>query len=339
MSQGSVRTPSITERRSGNGAGDTCRAILPWLLGRGFPRNGMKNEQKMGAHDYPSFASFVRLYRMEHHTTLSVRAASIAAGFPEGTWSSVENGRWPRPASPKLHAIAHVLGVRPWPLAIIAGPKKETSSLNRIEEIVLDRLTLPTSWGALQGGAFLRRSRRKRPLAMVVAHWAERWPRIPGMDVEAWNAIETKGILPPLPEPPMPFQPPPGSRLDTLSGGWLWAFLDAATGDSQWAYYLLPGLSLAMGKSHPTVAQAADDKALWDSLAQAYSRSHTQQPEAFDDAGYYTEAVAVARAMQEAASTATSSQRLARISAVWETLTQEQQEHIMAVTEDLGKGK
>ena len=289
-------------------------------------------------HDYPSFAAYVRLRRMRS-TPFSVRRASVAAGLPEGTWGSLENGRLPRPSPANLHAIAHVLVVRTWPLALVAGIKP-ASPLNRLAGLLTDQLPQPEWWN-IRGGAFMRFARESagRNYETVAKTWLTKWPAIPALgSIDAWEALEAQGILPSLPSPPpQARQPQPKKDLAKLSGAWWWAILDAAVNDDQQALYLLPGFAVVVGEAHPEIARKSDELTAWEQLVGAYRQSHSRKPEDFDDAAYFAVSVQVAQDMLSEAGVETASQRLARISAVWEKLTQEQQEHVVAITADLAK--
>lgn len=288
----------------------------------------------LSVHDYPSFASFVRDRRMSS-TAYSVQKASLAAGFPPTTWSSIEGGRYPRPSRDKLHAVARVLDVRPWPLALIAGTKPK---LQRLGGLITDRLP-QAEWWNLRGGAFVRLAREKAGLSLEVAtqRWRERWPAIPALgSVSAWDILESKGLVPKLPAPPVAFMPDPPNDIAKLSGAWLWSILDAATGDPQTAFYLLPGLSVVVGEADHGVAVKSDESAAWDRLAQAYRECHTTRPESFDDAKYFETALVVAREMGTSAGLETASQKLARITAVWNQLNAEEQDHVVGIVEGLG---
>ncbi len=287
-------------------------------------------------HDYPSFASFVRLARIET-TQASVQKASVAAGFPATSWASLESGRFPRPSSTKLHAIARVLGIRPWPLAIIAGIKG--SALSQIGGLLTDRLP-QAPWWNLRGGNFVRlvRESEDRDYEAVIKRWQERWPAIPALgSVAAWRIIESEGVVPPLPAPPTAFQAAPTADLAKLDGAWWWALLDAVSGDATTAFYLVPAAAVVTGGAVIAIARKMDEKAAWDQLLDAYRQSYTKNPEAFDDAKYFAVAVRVAQAMRESAAIETSAQRLSRIAAVWESLSREQQEHVVAIVADLSK--
>lgn len=287
-------------------------------------------------HDYPSFASFVRLARSEL-TEYSVQKASVAAGFPATSWASLESGRFPRPSAAKLHAIARVLGIRPWPLAIIAAVRGST--LSQIGGLITDRLP-QAPWWNLRAGAFIRlvRESAERDYESVVKRWQERWPAIPALgSVVAWRIIESEGVVPPLPAPPTAFQATPARNLGKLDGAWWWALLDAAAGDSATAFYLVPGLAVVTGEAVIASAQKMDEKASWDQLLDAYRLSYTKNPEGFDDAKYFAVAVRVAQAMRESAAVETSAQRLSRITTVWDSLSREQQEHVVAIVADLSK--
>lgn len=283
-------------------------------------------------HDYPSLAAFVRLRRMQS-TSLSVRKASVAAGFAENTWSSLEGGHQQHPSHESLHAIARVLGMRPYPLALIAGAQSQ-SPLKKI-----GGLFLPAHpWWRERGGNFLRQARQDRTLDTVAEYFRTRWPLIPELaDPVVWDTLERTGTLPSLPIPPVKLEPRPGTRLDTMSGGWLWALLDAAVAEPERAYYLLPGLMYAVGRAPDSrLALAMDDLKAWTTLAETYTHCYTRHPEAFDDAEYYKVAARVADTMQSAAQVATAGQRLIRFTAIWANLSQEQQEHLLGLAEELG---
>ncbi len=94
---------------------------------------------------------------------------------------------------------------------------------------------------------------------------------------------------------------------------------------------------MAVGEAHLEIARKSDELAAWERLVDAYRQSHSLKPEAFDDAAYFAGSAVVAQDMLAEATVETASQRLARISAVWEKLTQDQQEHVVAITEDLSK--
>ena len=290
-------------------------------------------------YEYPSLAAFIRTFRM-HHTPLSIRAASVAAGFPVGSWGPHESGHLVHPSLKKIHGIAHALGVRPWPLAIIAGISE--TPLHRLGSLVLDH-ALPTSsqvWWNQRGGAFLRCARGDQALTTVASRWAQKWPHIPMLaNPQAWEILETTGILPPLPPPPPPLRSQiPPSPLRQVPGPWLWAVLDAATGDEVRAYYLLPGLALAMETANRDTAAACEDLTSWNVLADAFARCHAVKPavETFDDLQYFTAAQTLADTMRLAAEHMTSEQRLAQMTAIWESLSKEQQEHLLGLAEELG---
>ena len=288
-------------------------------------------------HDYPSLAAFVRLRRMRA-TSLSVRKASSAAGFAESTWSSLEGGHQQHPSHESLHAIARVLVIRPYPLALIAGAHSSRSPLKKIGGLFLS-FSPAHPWWRERGGNFLRHARQGRTLDTTTTYFQAQWPLIPELaDSNNWDAMERTGTLPSLPIPPVKLEPRPTARLDTMSGGWLWALLDAACGDPERAYYLLPGLMYAIGRAPDSrLAQAMDDLAAWNALSQSYTRCYTRQPEAFDDAAYFEAAARVAQAMRESASIETSAQRLSRITTIWDSLSREQQEHVVAIVSDLSQ--
>lgn len=291
-------------------------------------------------HEYPSFAAFVRFRRMSS-TSLSVRRSSIAAGLPESTWGSLENGQFPHPTPAKLHAIARVMGIRPYPLMLMSSAHE--SGIKRLGGIVLEKLSVPSRWWNLRGGEFIRLARENasRDYETAVKNWQERWPAISVLNsVTAWKTMESEGIVPRLPPPPSNLEPKPGTGLETLSGAWLWSLLAAAIGDPEQAYYLLPGFMYVMGRAGDRrTAQMMDETAAWTDLSQAYTRCYTRSPESFDNAAYFAVAADVAEAMRAAAAIETSAQRLARITAVWDGLSREQQEHVVAITEDLAKSK
>jgi len=297
------------------------------------------NGEKMSIHDYPSLASFVRRRRMVHRSDLSVRKASIAAGWPESTWGSIENGRLPRPGFQKLHAVAGIIKVRAWPLAIIAGIRP-VSRLNRLGGLIME--SLPQSdWWNIRGAQFVSRARQQagRNYDQVVARWRTEWPLVSELDsIDPWKHLESRGILPRLPSAPKSSrQPSPSNNFAQLSGAWWFAILDAAVGDPELAFYLLPGLAFVMGEAHPEIARKADETLAWERLVESYRACYTTKPEAFNDATYFESALTVARNMMSTANTETGSQKLARIAEKWSRLTPNQQDHVVSIVEDLGR--
>ncbi len=296
--------------------------------------------EEINIHDYPSLAAYVRLRRMAH-TTLSVRGASGSAGFPSATWGSIESGRLPRPSFSNLHAIARVLGVRPWPLALIAG-SKPLGRLSRIGELVTDHL--PTeNWWDQRGAAFLRsvRESRSRTLDEVADTWAANWPAIPEFaDPSAWTELERSGKAPELPKAPAKTrQPAPGHSIQTFAGGWWWALLSAACGDPEGGYYFVPAMGVVLGEAEIKVARAMDDSSSFERLVAAYESSRTPgRPETFDDRQYFALAEEVAHEMSAEGDTETPGQRLLRVETAWGDLSADQQEHVVALVEDLARG-
>jgi len=294
--------------------------------------------EKNSIHEYPSLAAYVRLRRMEA-THLSVRHASLSARLPEGTWGSIENGRLPRPSIQKLNAIARILEVRPWPLAILAGTKP-VSPLNRIGGLIMDHLP-PPEWWARRAGSFIAMARQEagRTHDLAARCWTEQWPAIPALASEgAWKIMETQGVLPALPAaPPSTRQPIPTQNLAQASGAWWWAIMWAVIGDPERALYLLPGIGVVSGVAHPEIAEKCDESDAWRTLVQAYRSAHHRKPESFDDSVYYAVAREVATALQAHATDETAGQRLARISAVWDRLSSAQQAHVVAIAEDLSE--
>ncbi len=287
-------------------------------------------------HEYPSLAAFLRLRRMA--TQYSVRKASIAAGFPSSTWGSLENSRMPKPSFENLHDIARVLKIRPWPLALIAGTKPRGKMLG---EYILEKLPVPHWWDQ-RGGNFLRlvREANDRTIEDVTKKWQVDWPAIPELsDPNAWEELERSGQLPPLPRAPIKSrQPTPGGSIQILSGGWWWSLLTAASGDSESAIYLLPGLVVILGKTGSKVASLMDDLRSFERLVDVAYKDPLSTRETFNDAKYFSVALEVARDMKEHAVSETQGQRLRRIEQSWGLLSYEQQDRIVALVEDLTKG-
>ncbi len=296
-------------------------------------------ESPVSMHDYPSLAAFVRLRRMSA-TSLSVRAASSAAfSGKEDTWGALESGRLPRTNLRYLHAIAQILALNPWPLAIIGGNKPGLKLL-RVGDLLMPRLP-QSPWWNLRAGSFIRLVRESsgHSLENTAKAWETHWPTIPALsEPTAWETMESQGLLPNLPVAPgWAKQPSPTKNLATASGGWWWALLWAVCGDPEWAYYLLPGLSVAAGEAIGQIASGMDAQKYFEHLIAAYKAAYATHPETFEDEKYFAAAIEVARDMQRSAGAETATQRLLRVESAWNHLSAEQQSYIASLVEDLTK--
>lgn len=189
--------------------------------------------------EYPSLAAFVRIMRMT--LGLSVRAASREAGWPEGSWGSLESGRTLHPSRQKIWAASAVLEIRPWILHYIT---KTDDMLDRIVNLSKPR----SSWGK-EAGAFVREARtaHERSVGAAVQTWSQQWPVL-SLTEEDWLTMEASGALPSFLPPPLRGVAPSGANLAVTKGPWAWAILWAATGSPRLAAFLLPGFTVAAGQ-------------------------------------------------------------------------------------------
>lgn len=98
-------------------------------------------------------------------------------------------------------------------------------------------------------------------------------------------------------------------------------------------------MGVVLGEAEIKVARAMDDSSGFERLVAAYESSRTPgRPETFDDRQYFALAEEVAREMSAEGDTETPGQRLLRVETAWGDLSADQQEHVVALVEDLARG-
>lgn len=277
-------------------------------------------ERKQSPHNTPTLAAWVRAMRTRRE--LSARGIAHRLGWPEGTWASLEGGRVRSLTAQRVAALADLLGVHPWPLAILSNARPGRAPLDAVAARVVAAHPWPHPWWRERGAAFLRMARNDRSVASVAASWVSRWPAIPGLgEPEFWRNLETRGYL------------PDGTGLDRAPAPWVHGLLAAIIDDDDAGLYLLPGYWFAVGRADRAVADAFGGTEAYDQLASAYRQCYVRHgtEQQFDDGAYFRAAASVAEHLRESARQPTAMQRLTRITDAWPYLSPQDQEHVVAI--------
>ena len=96
---------------------------------------------------------------------------------------------------------------------------------------------------------------------MIAQHQPTRIPRCVQVNPEFSQSVSL-----PL-APASARQPAPGKHLSRIGGAWWWALLDAAVGDPEAAYALVPGLAVAVGEAEAATARATHESDQFERLA------------------------------------------------------------------------